>query len=557
MKRNFSNIMAITFTIFVIAIFFAINTAIPFFSDDADCTYLNGKQINNVGDIISILRFDYYNINGRILCNIAALVSILQGETFFNIANTFFFILAIILLYKTGTKQGEQFKPLTLVITIIGLLILSTGIDSLYYWASGSTNYLWALVFNMAFILLIRTYGPHTISKTRLAVLSLAAFVLALNNEMFVCPIAASLSIYCIINKRKINSTAMIIAIAYILGATVVFCAPGNFGRESQYTIGLGYATRIVKMMYCLRITYILGIVMAVLVVKKKHWLVDFIMNNAILFIMLVLSAVIPFMAASTGRSLYAIEISALIILLRLVNSVNSSKKTESICVTTLSVVFGIFYLSVCNDSFIKWNIVKKTLDKYYSSATNTVMIDDYQSKNGLVEYYTVNIDNIFMPHDKSNQYALEKSRRRNIKVNSENADDSLLIKILPENVYNKAIVNAGKFFTEANRIKGLGFYHDPSLVYSVMKYDSLKLDSIDKGYMYALYSLSFCKDIKVKVNYMEHDLGFERAAFYVDTKYGRYILLNRKFKRYPFLKLEEISLNNTLHAKKIEVSGL
>ena len=142
MKRNFSNIMAITFTIFVIAIFFAINTAIPFFSDDADCAFLNGKQINNVGDIVSTLRFDYYNINGRILCNIAALVSILQGETFFNIANTFFFILAIILLYKTGTKQGEQFKPLTLVITIIGLLILSTGIDSLYYWASGSTNYL-------------------------------------------------------------------------------------------------------------------------------------------------------------------------------------------------------------------------------------------------------------------------------------------------------------------------------------------------------------------------------------------------------------------------------
>lgn len=52
-------------------------------------------------------------------------------------------------------------------------------------------------------------------------------------------------------------------------------------------------------------------------------------MNNAILFIMLALSTVIPFMAASTGRSLYAIEISALIILLRLVNSAILEKRQK------------------------------------------------------------------------------------------------------------------------------------------------------------------------------------------------------------------------------------
>jgi hypothetical protein len=554
-KYQMQRYAAVALFIFTVIVFFLMNVEVPFFSDDADCMYLFGHQISGFKGIIDTVVYDYNGINGRILCNAAALSSIMLGETAFNIINTIFFSAAIIFIFRSIKTEHPDRIFFLLSLTIIGLLSLSTGVDSMYYWASASSNYLWAIVFNLLFLFILDKFGSSEISIFRLLLLSILSFILALNNEALVCPIAGGLVVYYLFHRKQLNKNKAIIIAGYFIGMLIVAFAPGNYGRLSFPAAGLGFVGRAVKIFYFLRITYVMLLLLIVKVIKDRVETKNFIRKNALLFIVFAFSFFIPFISAASMRCVYGIEIFSLIILLRLVDSYNICARVSTLLATVASILFIAFYLCVLHESQIKWGIYRNVMQKYYGQNGNTVLFDDYQSRNALINYYTMSLDNIFMPQDKANQYALEKLRRRGIATNKEMLDSTVYIKIIAKNVYNMALKHEKAFFIPSNKIDGMGFYSEPSLAYSVIKYDSLRLDSINKGYMYADCSLSFNRNIHVRINYLCGDICFERAAFDVNTKYGRFILLNRKSKHYPFLRTERIALSKTLPAKKIEIS--
>lgn len=494
-----------------------------------------------------------YGINGRLLCNITAILSIMAGEAVFNVVNTIMFVLVIALIVKSVPVSSPSKKPLLTIITLWGLLILSTGADSLYYWASGSSNYLWAFLYNIIFMTLLHRYRCEGVGGVwKNILLSVLSFVLALNNEMFVCPISAMLLCYYLLKRSALNSTLRCMIVFYVLGTAVVVCAPGNFARETVYTVGLGYFSRIVKIAYGLRVSYVMLFMLVAYVLRNRFGALLFIKRNLLLFGIFGLSFVVPFLAASTGRSLYGIEIWALLIILRLVNEWAVPRWCNTTMTVCMSVALLAFQGSVLYDSVVKWRIVSGTLEQYYKQDGAQVYIDDYQSACGLTEYYTVDIDNILMPCDKANQYALEKMRKKGEKTVSEYADSLSYIKILPYDV-SKAISSRSMFFKPENHI-GMGLYHSKELMYSVMRYDSLKLDSMTHGHLFALYHVRGFDGVKVKINYLENDIDFERAAYSVDTPYGKFVLLKRKYKRYPMLDLEYFGLNKKTADSKIEL---
>src|SRR5574344_782449 len=503
MKNNISRqeyIVAVLFIVIVV-FFYLMNVDIPFFSDDDSCMYLFGHRISTAKDLFNAIVFDYKGINGRILCNVTVLLSIMMGETVFNIINTLFFIAVIpLIIIHIGITHKERIWLFFSVATI-GFLMLSTGVDSMYYWASAASNYMWALVFNLLFFLILKKQGRSDIGNKKLLLLCCVSFILALNNEALICPIAGGLVLYYMFHVKHLNKGMFFLIASYGIGMLIVVFAPGNFSRMSFEASGLGIIGRMIKIFYFLRITYIMLLMLIILI--------DF-------------YEMTPFVNFGVAFA--------------------------------LSSILVVFQSCVLHDSHIKWGIYQGAMQKYYSQKSNTVMIDDYQSKNPLIGYYTMSLDNMFMPYDKANQYALKKLRRQGLQVNKEEADNILFIKVLASNVYEKALKKKRSFFLSKNKIPGMGFYHDSSLNYSVMPYDRGELDSINKGYMYAIYSISFDRNIRVRINYMLGDVDFERAAFDVQTKYGRYILLNRKFKSYPFLRVERIALSKTLPRGKIQI---
>src|SRR5574344_343123 len=556
MKNNISRqeyIVAVLFIVIVV-FFYLMNVDIPFFSDDDSCMYLFGHRISTAKDLFNAIVFDYKGINGRILCNVTVLLSIMMGETVFNIINTLFFIAVIpLIIIHIGITHKERIWLFFSVATI-GFLMLSTGVDSMYYWASAASNYMWAFVFNLLFFLILKKQGRSDIGNKKLLLLCCVSFILALNNEALICPIAGGLVLYYMFHVKHLNKGMFFLIASYGIGMLIVVFAPGNFSRMSFEASGLGIIGRMIKIFYFLRITYIMLLMLIILMIKNKTYFLIFLKQNVLLLLMFILAFFIPFVSAASMRGVYGIEIFSLLIILRLIDFYEMTPFVNFGVAFALSSILVVFQSCVLHDSHIKWGIYQGAMQKYYSQKSNTVMIDDYQSKNPLIGYYTMSLDNMFMPYDKANQYALKKLRRQGLQVNKEEADNILFIKVLASNVYEKALKKKRSFFLSKNKIPGMGFYHDSSLNYSVMPYDRGELDSINKGYMYAIYSISFDRNIRVRINYMLGDVDFERAAFDVQTKYGRYILLNRKFKSYPFLRVERIALSKTLPRGKIQI---
>ena len=254
-------------------------------------------------------------------------------------------------------------------------------------------------------------------------------------------------------------------------------------------------------------------------------------------------------------RAVFATDMFSLMLLLRLTDRADIHTRTVQWLSAVILVVYAVFYGWILYDSNIKWNIYKNTLSQYLDQPGNTVRIDDYQSKIGLIEYYTVNLDNIFMPGDKASTLAAMKYRKQGKRVGEDGPDERDYIKILPENVFQQAIANGPTFFIEARRTPGIGFYRDLQLVYDIMPYDAEILRRINEGYFYAVYRLPMMNNVRLKINYLHDDTAFERAAFDVDVPlYGRYILLNRKFKHYPLLQFEWFGMNEEVPDAKIEI---
>ena len=534
-----------------LVLFYVMNTIVPFFSDDMACTYYDNKPITDAESFLKSLVYDYRFINGRLLIDALVLLFVLAGDAVFNVVNTVCFGLAVYLFYRHIHVRDAASAPFFLVLTLVSFFLLSTGIDSLFYWAAGASNYIWALIPTLLFIQLME--HCHAQPQMSARWLLPAGFLLSMYNEMYSFPVCASYLTCWAFRWRRLSRPEVLLLSGFVAGSLLMALAPGNLGREMTYTIGLNYVSRIVKMAYSLRLTYLCLLVLAVCCVRHRCETAAFLRRQAVLLLLFSFSFVIPFISATASRAMFATELFALLLTLRLLNEFSPGRKQQHVATAALFVGFLVFQCAVIRDSAIKWGIYDKAVAEYYHQAGNVVMIDDYQSSNALIEYYTVNLDNIFMPQDKANQLALDKYRQQGRTPREGMADSLDYIKVLPRDVYQAAMVHRQDFFVAQNRVDGIGFHTTPTMMYYVMRYDEATLEAIKCGRLYAYYRI-LGLNRHVKINYLSDDVGFERAAQAYDTAHGRFIVLNKKYKRYPLLQLERIGLNEAEPHSKIEV---
>ena len=191
-------------------LFYVMNTLVPFFSDDLNCVYVEGRHIANITDFFASLRNDYLYINGRLIIDGAVLAVILMGENVFNVINTLLFGVAIVLFFRQIGISGDAIhKTFFLILTLIGFLSLSTGVDSLFYWAAGASNYLWALIPTLLFVGLmsekIRVQGKP------LLLIFIIGLLLSAYNEMYSFPVCAAYFSYFVFYRKELTRSRLVL----------------------------------------------------------------------------------------------------------------------------------------------------------------------------------------------------------------------------------------------------------------------------------------------------------------------------------------------------------
>lgn len=518
------------------------NSYVQFFSDDLQCTYFENHQINSLSDIFNVLRFDFENVNGRIIPCLLVLLTVRAGEFVFNIVNTIFTVTAFALMWRVVSYKDKENELLSLFLLAIAFLLLSTGVDSLYYWAASASNYVWTIIPSFAFLLLIEKANLNKISSILLIILGV---FLGLQHEIYACPIAGAYWIVILLRKKKFSAKQWMLFIGFTIGMLIIALAPGNFIRGSVFGTGFGVVGRIVKILYFLRMFYIMIFAVIISFIINRKATINFLRSNVILELIIALGFVIPFLVAGNSRSVYGIELFSLVLLVKLLDGMLSVSKTVNNVITAVAALFLCWFQgSIVYASSIKWGIYNKTVWQYDHQKSNTVVMDDVQCNNSLIEYYTVNMNNILTPYDKANQLALQKARLYGINYANGEAPDSTLIKIIPANI---------KTMKAKRIIPSLGLADDPQMRYYVMPYKEGVVDKINHGYFYAMYNIPVVNK-KLKINYLEGDVDFERAAYDITYEGKRYILLNKKYKHYPFIKLLYMGFNNQQPTNKLEI---
>jgi hypothetical protein len=549
-SERLSGVVSVLLLLFCIVSYYLINTDVPFFSDDLHCLYReNGQRMTGLADAFSILGEEYLRINGRLIPDLLVKIAVFEGDAFFNVFNTLMMVLLLWMLLRVTRPRHADRRLLCLAELITGLFLLSTGIDSLYYWASGSSNYLWTLIPTLLFLQLLTDARPLQRVPTPFVVL--LGVVLALQHEMYACPVVAAMVVWLVLRRPALDGRTKALMAGYVVGMAVVVASPGNFGRADAYTFGLGAVARVVKIAYSLRLFYVLLALLAVSFCANRKRTRRFVARNLLLFLLLPFTFVIPFLAASGSRAVFSTDVFSLILIVRLTDELALNRYVRDVAALLLTVFFIWFQGSIVHDSHIKWHIYRQTVADYCAQRGPQVVMDDYQSSNGLIEYYTVNLNNAFMPNDKANQLALMKYRLEGIKAEDE-ARQSDYIRIVPTNML-AMLDHWNEWDGHLRKINDVGFRRTPLTRYDVMPYDSVVMKKISEGYLYALYDIPLVHK-RLKINYLKEELQLNNTIYTVRVKGRQFILSNKKYKHYPFIQLVGFYFNCQLPTAKIEV---
>lgn len=300
----------------------------------------------------------YMNRNGRIWANgIAAIFSANDFDIIFKILNAIFFVLLIFFTIKVAEKD-ERITNVKIICLFMLTWFLTPVPGQTWLWMCGALNYLWAAVFTMGFLYMLR---QSIYRKIKLPVLAfIASIICGWQNEAFAAPIWGACTLYYLIKRPALPKQTLWLWIGYSIGAMCMIFAPGTIHRAgssifSTDTIGLAilfrlYALGIPFLALKLKATIIAIVALVFMRIRNKHTFKEFMNNN--LLLLLIIGCGIAFISVICyveERGLMGIEIFSIILLYRI-----------------------IFFISpILNEKFKNWN-------RYILAGLCAIFIYDY-----------------------------------------------------------------------------------------------------------------------------------------------------------------------------------
>lgn len=224
--------------ILMIALFYNLNTKVPFFADD----YAFALRGHSLVDAIKNMQQQYFSMSGRWL--IVLITSLFLGSkialALFNIVNS---LIAFLLIHKISSIINPSLKNSLFfsLVTFLTLWFYVPNYGEMFFWKTGAIQYLWSLYFILIlldFTLKLYFEANFTASK----VTCLAYFILAFVSACFLQNVTVSvmfllmvLNIWYYAKHKVCNYELLILSLFFIIGGTIALLAPGNEVRASYF----------------------------------------------------------------------------------------------------------------------------------------------------------------------------------------------------------------------------------------------------------------------------------------------------------------------------------
>lgn len=519
--------------------FYIMNLIVPFYADDLSYNLPQNDLYSIVQNVIHM----YHTLNGRIIPNTLMLsFPTILGENLFNLLNTIIYGCFLYLLLKIDTTN---FSKLNAMICIIGIFLIGYR-DNLFFWGAGSSNYLWPGTIILLYISLIFK-EKHTNNKLYNLLYFVLGIIAGCCHEIFSLPICMMLLYYFITKKEsKYNKTFLLLSIGFIIGSIILFSSHGNFSRfnnstESINSIYIWIIKSLYNILFNAYITIILTITLIIKFIKNRIKTKKFISKNKYYICLWITSFFLPLISISGGRAMFATEIFALILLMKLTQAFINKSLSNKLCII-LSVLFIPYFIYINIINSIAWRKYNIYTNTYLNQKTNIVIINDIK-QYPLTCSFTLDLEDAFCNIFYVRSLAKFKNSYKEPIEYPIALPKTLFDKISKNELYNPIKTNNLRFY-------------DLSSLYYVLTYNRDIKEKITKGCLYRENTSKLFPSFKVKCNITKEDLNINRPAIVLDLGENRkYILLRKNYKKYWGFNAESWGINSTITNKRFEFS--
>ncbi len=228
-------------------LYYSATRMFPLCSDDFSYSYIYGSSIRveSIHDILISQWKHYLGWSGRFWTHCVVQYILMYDKIVFDCLNVVVYALCTYIVAKTLPGERSLLKW-CIVASLFWLMMPHTG--SSMFWLTGSVNYLWASLVNIAFFYVIIN------EKRNLYALSIPLALIAGNaHEGISVGGMVTLIFLSVILKRKKLFYYFLIAL-YIIGVMLNLLSPGNFVRAS---ISLGEGSSIISFLIKLCISFV------------------------------------------------------------------------------------------------------------------------------------------------------------------------------------------------------------------------------------------------------------------------------------------------------------
>jgi hypothetical protein len=238
----------------VAAAVYILNWLTPLVSDDFGIV-ASMRGVTSAGRFVQVVGASYMGWDGRLIGAATLRLFAMFDKNVFGVANTLAFLLLTALMYLHVRGRG-RLRPMLYGFVVVCLWFLVPAFGQVFLWMTGSTVYLWPLLFILAFMLPYRLHverpGRGSVALAVLVfVLGVAAGWSSTNVSAGVIVWVALLIRYCPKRDVPVRGWMWSGLAGAVAGFVALVAAPGNYVRDAA-AAGTGLLERVFRYLFWL-----------------------------------------------------------------------------------------------------------------------------------------------------------------------------------------------------------------------------------------------------------------------------------------------------------------
>lgn len=449
MKKNKFIVFALYSLVGIL--FYLLNYYTPLMHDDLAYLYQFGPKaevrptnlpVKNLADVFRSQYYHYLDVNGRFTSHFLLQFILLLGKDIFNVFNVFVF-LGLIYLVDLYSNRGNN-SYFIYLFTVVCLWFLMPFFGQTILWATGAINYLWTSFFVILFLILFKRQKINSVKNPiRLILLFLFSLFIAWMNESITFGIAASLSIYFIMNFKTIKQSEFFMILGFGLGVLLIVFSPGTFNRvgnevDVEFSLRrkvLDFIAIVFLMKWNLLVTFILLIAHVVM----KRMSMKVFKDNFIIILAVVFNSILLLIIGKIEeRMLFGNSVLLLVLNVYLLKNIIKNSSDRWLNVSGFCLLLVLFF-------------------GYYKAF---IIVRNYHDKNVFFEDEIKNTKNgvVYFPSVESSRFVYHTVSGNSDSRNYHNRVRAFYyhvpeVNVLQENLY-KSIFPTNEFFVSKNQLE-------------------------------------------------------------------------------------------------------